>query len=175
MKKNYFKILNVPQKLLLDHNELKKNYFNILKEHSNDPILDPTGKKKDNKNKKVLIELAYQTLKDRITRIKHLLEIQGIMPANDNKAPRHFAPLAEQICQFLDKAKTDKSYICKLKELHTDVLTEFSTISIELANLEKAWDSGSKDGQELLKKLKRKSAAFNYIRSIEQDIRDTIA
>lgn len=175
MKKNYFKILNVPEKLQLDHNELKKNYFNLLKKNSNDPVLDPAGNKKDNKKKMSLIEEAYQTLKDRITRIEHLLILEGIIPANDNRAPRNFEPLAHAVLDVLEKAKEDKKQIKKLKALHTDVLTEFSTISIELARLEKAWDESTQTETDLLKKLKRKSAAFNYIKNMEQDIRLVIA
>jgi len=175
MKNNYFKILNVPQKLLLNHNELKKNYFNLLKENSNDPILDPKGEKKNNNRKKDLIEKAYQTLKDRLTRIVHLLEIQGIKVANDNKSPRNFEPLANQVNAVLKKSKKDKSDINKLKALHTNVISEFSTISIELALLEKAWDNSADKEEGLLKKLKRKSEAFNYIKNIEQDIRTAIA
>lgn len=168
MKKNYFKILNLPQKLRLDHNKLKKNYFNLLKENSNDPVLDPQKKKKTNVRKTELINQAYKTLKDRITRIDHLLELEGLGPANDNRAPRHFAPTARRIVSLIEKANTNSKCLSELKELHAQVLAEFSAVSIELDRLEKAWDE--KRDFDILKKLKRKSAAFNYIKNIEQDI-----
>lgn len=175
MSENYFKILNVPEKLLIDHNELKKNYFNLLKQHSNDPILDPEKNKKDNIKKKDLIEAAYQTLKDRITRIEHLLEIQGIEVANDNKVPTQLADLFSKVEELLIQAKNDRSLLSELKKVHTSVLTEFSSASIELARLEQAWDQGDSDNSDTLKKLRRKSALFSSIRSLEQNLRVAIS
>lgn len=169
MKKNYFELLNLPLKLQLDHNELKKNYFNLLKEYSKDPVLDEGT---ENTKKKTLIEEAYQTLKDRITRIEHLLEVQGVEVANDNKAPRSFAPLAEKVEPFLDETLLSANDKKKLKTLHTDVISEFSSASIELARLETAWDTS--EDKDLLRRLRRKSAAFSYIRNVEQNIRDAL-
>lgn len=171
MSKNYFKLLNLPEKLLIDHNELKKNYFNLLKECSLDPVLDKTGDKKTSKGKRDLLGEAYNTLKDRMLRIEHLLQIEGITVANDNKAPSQFAAIATKVSELTVKVKTDQSSRDELKRVHSDVITEFSTISMELTRLETAWDAREKNDPELLKRLKRKCVAFNYIRSVDKEIR----
>lgn len=173
--KNYFKVLNLPEKLLLNHNELKKNYFVLLKESANELPVDASGKKKKGSEKKKLIEEAYQTLKDRLTRIEHLLEIQGVAVANDNKVPSHLAPLVEKMESLLIRIKTDKTCVTELKKIHTNILSEFSLASIELARLEQAWDSSTTEGGDILRKLRRKMTAFNYIRSLEQNVRSAMA
>lgn len=172
MKYNYFEVLQLPVKLVLDHNELKKNYFNLLKASKADPILDPKGT--DDTKRIRVIEDAYQTLRDRILRIEHLLAIQGVRVANDNKPPVSFLKVAEQVEEVLEGFNPDNvSNLNRLKELHRDVLGVFSEVSIELAKLETAWDqSGDVD---LLKKIRRKSAAFSYIRRIDQSIRDMLS
>lgn len=174
---NYFKLLNVPEKLVLDHNELKKNYFNLLKECSNDPVLDPKHVKETDQKQKSLIEEAYNTLRDRLSRIEHLLKIQGLDVANDNKPPRNFEDVAEKVLPLLESVRNhhDESLVLELKKWHKDVMTHFSSISIELAKLERAWDEKSKDEQEILKRLRRKSAAFSFIRNLDQDIRSLTA
>lgn len=170
---NYFEVLNLPVKLKIDKNDLKKNYFNLLKENSNDPVLDPDQKvQSDNKGQIQLLEKAYETLSDRLTRIYHLLELQGIEVANTNKAPAKMSDLAEKVEPLLQIDALQEAHINELKELHKEVLAEFSTISIELAQLEDAWDE---QGREvLLRKLKRKSVAFDFIRTLEQGIREKI-
>lgn len=172
MKHNYFEVLNLPIKLVLDHNELKKNYFNLLKASKADPILDPKGT--DDKKRIQVLEDAYKTLRDRILRIEHLLAIQGVRVANDNKPPVSLLKVSEQIEEVIEGFKPDNaSNINRLKELHSDVMGAFSEVSIELAKLETAWDqSGDVD---LLKKLRRKSAAFSYIRRVDQTIRDMLS
>ncbi|MCP5465009.1 MAG: hypothetical protein H7A33_08305 [Deltaproteobacteria bacterium] len=175
---NYFQILNVPTKLQMDQGILKKNYFNLLKENKRDPILDKGTNEADDKKMIALIEEAYNTLKDRISRIEHLLQIEGLDVANDNKAPRNFRDIDEQVKDLLPKFNQNPDkYRTELKELHANVLSEFSAASIELSRLEKQWDELSKNDEadDLLRKLRRKSAAFNYIRNVEQDIRQNIA
>jgi len=168
MTQNYFKLLDVPQSLLLDHNELKKKYFLLVKENSHDPVLD---KGKQNQKKLNILETAYETLSDRISRIQHLLETQGLTVANDNKAPNHFVEVDTALKEVLPKFQKEKSkFLDQIKSLHQQVISQFSAVSIDLANLEKAWDEDQ--SHSILKKLRRKSAAFNYIKNIEQDLRE---
>lgn len=175
MEKNYFDILDVPKKLVMDHNELKKKYFQLLKENSSDSVLNKEKKSDKDKAKRQIIETAYQTLKDRQSRIEHLLEVEGI--SRKDTVPMQFMSLSKQIKEILPKAKSgDSESVQRLKKLHVDILNEFSQISIELAYLEKAWDAQTdlKDSKLLLKKISRKSAAFSFVKSMEQNIRQTI-
>lgn len=167
MMQNYFKLLDLPPKLKIDYNKLKKNYFNLLRVNSKDATITADQQKK----KRALIKKAYDVLADRITRIEHLLEINGFKVANDNKVPLAVAPFIDQIETLKDSVQKDKKSKETLKKIHADIISEFSTISIELARLENAWDlDGAKD-PSILKKLKRKMAAFTYIKNMEQDLR----
>lgn len=171
MKRNFFEVLNLPVKLVIDHNELKKNYFNLLKENSADPILNPNGPANNNELK--VIEQAFQTLKDRITRISHVLQIEGLRVANDNKAPINFADTADEIQSLIQaRDKLTLAELDRLKQLQTSVVSVFSSISMELSKLENAWDESP--NMEILKRIRRKSAAFSYVRGIDQNIRDIL-
>lgn len=165
--KNFFKILDLPQKLVIDHNELKKQYFKLLK-------AKPASEEASYNT--VLIEQAYQTLKDRFLRIEHLLQVEGVEPVSKDKVPLQFSEIVKEVETLLPLAKKgDQGSLLKLKKLHTNILNEFSSVSIELANLEKAWDSHEAgDTETILKRLNRKTAAFHFIRNVEQDIRQTI-
>jgi DnaJ-domain-containing protein 1 len=181
MLKDYFELLSLPKKLVIDHNELKKQYHKLVKTYSTDPVLDKLNEKMDDKEKLKLVETAYRTLKDRFERIVHLLEVEGITFKKD-RAPTQFVELEQRVDTVLEKVKSgDEKKIEELKILHQDILNQFSTVSVELAHLEKAWDAsndnvdeveeGAAQAQGLLKKLGRKSAAFNYIRLVEQNVR----
>ncbi len=171
MSKNFFKLLNLPEKLLIDHNELKKNYFNLIKECSRDPILDKDSGKKSNTRRRGELDEAFNTLKDRLLRIEHLLTIEGVGGANDNKTPSQFETIATSVANLTKKAMNDPKSREELKKIHSDVMSEFSSVSIELAKLENAWDATEESDPEILKKLKRKSAAFNFIRNVDKEIR----
>ena len=160
--KDYFKLLNLPQKLLIDYNELKKQYFTLTKK---------TPAKRDD------IEEAYQNLKERLSRLEHLLEIQGrkVVPwKNADKVPAAQNTLVAEVNTLVadfdggQKAKKDR-----LKQLHGEILREFSAISIGLSHLEKEWDE--KGGEEVLDKLKNQCELFCYVRSVEQNMRRCLA
>lgn len=175
MSTNYFKLLNLPVKLKLDHNKLKKNYFNLIRHRSKDPVINASNSKKPDKKEKELIKKAYDTLKGRISRIEHLLEIKGYKVANDNRTPVVFGPMVQQIQDLLNKPKKNQKCINELKKLHQEVITEFSTISLDLARLEIEWDNNyPQTNNDILKKLRRKTSAFSFIKDIEQDIRVAI-
>lgn len=172
LMKNYFDLMALPQKLLINHDELKKQYHRLVKAHSHDPILQES---QDDKPMLALAEKAYQTLKDRLSRIEHLLEVNGIKVSR--KIPLQLTRLATEIEEILPLIKNGyPAEQERLKKLHAHILNEFSSISIELSHLEKAWDDHAEPerSQLILKKLSRKSAAFHYIRSIEQNVREMI-
>lgn len=158
--KNYFKILNLEPKLLIDHNELKKQYFTLIKK--------TPAERAD-------IEKAYRTLKDRLPRIEHLLVIQG-RELEDlqslKKIPKVYAPLVGKVDKAMSEASSDRHH---LKQLHDAVLSEFSTASIELANLEKEWDEKGEADTDILDKLKNQCETFCYIRGLEQNVRRSLA
>jgi hypothetical protein len=160
MMKNYFKILNLEPKLLIDHNELKKQYFTLIKK-------TPT--------ERVDIEKAYQTLKERLSRIEHLLMIQG-RELEDlqslKKIPKAYAPLVGEVDKALAGPASDRLH---LKQLHDAVLREFSTASIGLATLEKEWDEKGEVDTQILDKLKNQWEVFCYIRGLEQNVRRFLA
>ena len=169
-KNNFFDLLQLPPNLKIDYGKLKKNYFNLLKDNSADGTKDKDQQKKTRE----LIKTAYETLKDRATRIEHLLDIWGLEVANDNKPPLSVAPLARLVQTLLARQDKSKTAIDALKKVHKDVISEFSTISIELDRLESAWDNSDQQDKDILKRLKRKMAAFCYIKDIEQNIRTVI-
>lgn len=158
--KNYFKILNLEPKLLIDHNELKKQYFTLMKK---------TPAERDD------IEKAYRTLKDRLPRIEHLLIIQG-RALEDlqtlKRTPEVYAPLVGEVDKALAGTTSDRIH---LKQLHDAVLREFSTASIGLATLEKEWDEKGEADTDILDKLKNQCEAFCYIRGLEQNVRRSLA
>ncbi|MBF0105052.1 MAG: hypothetical protein HQM16_06960 [Deltaproteobacteria bacterium] len=175
MSPDYFKLLNLPTKLKLDHNKLKKNYFNLIRHKSKDPVVNPKEVKEPDKKEKELIKKAYETLKGRITRIEHLLEINGQRVDEDTKVPTTLGPIYEQVQTLIKTPRKNQKCINELKQLHKDVIAEFSAISIDLAHLENEWDnSAGADHQVILKKLKRKTLAFSFIRDVEQNIRTAI-
>lgn len=174
MKKNYFKILDLPQRLLLDQAELKKNYFNHVKDYSTDPILDRGSARKKSDHKLKLVEEAYHVLKDRILRIEHLLDLEGPEDSDHQRIPRRYQELARQVSAFVSQTPKDGNYARELKQLHAKILSDFSSVSIELTRLERAWDDKNGLPPDLLRKLKKKSTLFHYVRSLEHNIQSAL-
>jgi curved DNA-binding protein CbpA len=195
MSSNFFELLQLEPVLQLDHNELKKNYFNLLKEYSTDPVLDPKGEKKTDKAKIDEIEQAYQTLKDRVSRIAHLLSVEGMISANDipsvtkpanqesgqSSTVEGIYNLAREVAHLIEGSATQKTELTQLKQMHGRLMSEFSHASLTLTETEKKWDrhiqqhpDDTAEHSNLLTELRDRWKVFCTIRALEQDLRKVV-
>lgn len=167
MSHNYFDIFKLPQKLNIDHNELKKQFTALKKQY--------TSAKDEGLEH---LTQAYQTLKERLSRADYFLKSQGHNVEKETTTPpeafQHIYDTAqkylEQIQNHQDSAKA------ALKTLHQEILTEFSHISLKLTQLEKEWDSNTipEKSVKILKRLKKTVTDFHFIKNLENKIRSVV-
>lgn len=173
MANNYFDIFELPKKLKIDHNELKKRFFVLTKKYS-----EVVGS-----DKALLLNKAYDTLKERLPRIRYLLELEGHKVRQNKKAPATLAEFAVAVERLIPQAKSGgKAAVEQLKAIHSQVIKEFSTVSIKLATLEKQWDEtptkataarGAK-AKDILSQLKKASEDFHFVQNLENVVRQII-
>lgn len=169
MSENYFDIFELPKKLKIDHNELKKKFFVLSKKLTENKVVS---------DKIEMVNRAYDTLKERLPRIRYLLELEGQKTKKTvGKAPKSFSKLADEVNAVLPKAQGgNKSARDELKRLHDQIMREFSTVSIRLATLEKQWDEVDPTGKtkDIIAQLKKASEEFHFIQGLENLVRQIL-
>lgn len=173
MANNYFDLFELPKKLKIDHNELKKRFFVLTKKYSEVASPDKVG----------LLHQAYDTLKERLPRIRYLLELEGHKVSPNKRVPATLAELAAAVEGLIPQAKNGtKAAVEQLTAIHSQVIKEFSTVSIKLATLEKQWDEtptkataarGAK-ANDILSQLKKASEDFHFVQNLENVVRQII-
>jgi hypothetical protein len=164
---NYFDLFELPKKLKIDHNELKKRFFVLTKKYSEVAREDKVG----------LLTKAYDTLKERLPRIRYLLELEGHKVRLGKEAPATLTELASAVERLVPQAKSgSKAAFEQLRALHSQIIKEFSTVSIKLATLERLWDESPAKGKvkDVLNQLKKASEDFHFVQNLENAVRQII-
>jgi len=89
---NYFDFFNLPLSFLLDEAELKRRYYAKSKAlHPDFYTLEPEDKQAEILEQSTYNNQAYKTLADFDARMKYVLELKGVMPAEGQSSlPQDF-------------------------------------------------------------------------------------
>ncbi len=140
-----FAILNLPETFELNLKTLEKNYFDAQRQWHPDRFI---GKGEDMRGeaatRSVLINDAYETLKNPLERAKHMLELKGVFIDDETNPPQdllmEMMELRERIHDSADDGKTLLAIVEDLKKLmsvSTQAITDaFKTDDIKAAQEE---------------------------------------
>ncbi|MFN7039181.1 MAG: Fe-S protein assembly co-chaperone HscB [Alphaproteobacteria bacterium] len=137
MYDNYFSIFGLPIKYDLDYDILNKKYFELLKNFHPDNSINSTNEEKLQTTKaSMLINDAYQTLKDPLKRIEYLLKLQNINITEDGQVKASFE-LLNDIMEYREELEEaqDKSVFEKLEN------KAYSQIEDSKENFQKYYNS----------------------------------
>ena len=92
LRENYFDILELPESLNVNASDIRKAYYRLSRQHHPDHF---SGGSEAERNKAILqselINQAYKVLSDDNLRMKHILDIYGMLAENEQVSlPREF-------------------------------------------------------------------------------------
>ncbi len=80
--KNYFEILSLPVSTNINLEDLEKKYLNFQKE------FHPDNSSSSDIEKSIAVNEAFEVLKNNLSRISHILQLNGIDLEDDSKSPK---------------------------------------------------------------------------------------
>lgn len=142
--KNYFEIFSLPVDFIMNDDQLEARYLEFQKQFHPDSLI---GKDVNNQfsflSNSVLVNQAYQILKDPLKRAIYLLKLKGIDIDSENSAPKtnqeilaDILELREKISGLLspsDKEQIRKSVAWELKILLTEFKNEIDNLNYQAA------------------------------------------
>jgi molecular chaperone HscB len=200
---NYFEFFNLPPKLTLDVAALEKQFYAMSRKlHPDRFAAKPLAEQEAALAKSSLLNDAYRTLKDPISRTQYLLKLEGVELEEQSKAATEAAKasgtekkqvvppeLLEEVFELnmqLQEMRAAKQMGEEEPELRRDLMTAKDSFDAKMvetqADLEKlwsAWDAGVDAGDEAAK-ARAKDAMVellnkrSYLRNLVRDVNDAL-
>jgi len=149
---NYFEFYGLPPSPTLDEAALKKTFYaNSKRFHPDFHTLGDEAAREEALEKSTLNNQAYKVLSDPDHRLKHLLEVRGVMgEEGSNKMPQDFLIEIMDVNEALMELEfeDDPAARAKIGKMVNDLETGFRA---EVADLLADYDDGSATESELLR------------------------
>jgi molecular chaperone HscB len=120
---NYFKKFNLPIRFQINLQELEANYLKLQQQFHPDFALDKTGAEINS----ILINQAYQILKNPLKRAIYLLQLQGIDIDNDEcvvKPSQENLMLVMEIREEIMESSDNKNRIDEIKQKIKKIISD---------------------------------------------------
>lgn len=188
---DYFSLLGVPRILRLDSRDLERRYRALSREVHPDFFHNASlAEKRASLERSSNLNDAYRTLREPISRIAHLIELEGA-GAMDARAARQVPPgLLEEVFalnELLDEARAlraagspEDEWIGRLENARRPVEAKRVAHEADLEELSARWDAASTraeahlERQQVLATLRDRLLERNYIANLIADIERTL-
>jgi len=175
---DHFEVLELERKLGLDVAALKRHFHALNRKYHPDLFHGaPDEERRAALARSTRINDAFTCLKDRIRRLEHLLELEGLaLESTTDQVPPQFFELVMEANMAAEQAKGgDDSALPELKRLDAQVETELAGVYDRLSDAERAWDalieSGDGDRKALADRLNGLLKEILYLKRLERTIR----
>lgn len=182
--RSYFDILETGKKLELDAEALQSKYYKLSRKNHPDLFLSKgEAEYKKALDESSLINKAYNTLKDPITRANYILEIDAPQIANEKSNIVHndlledVMEMQEKIGDYHEASGDSKEALKKELELiRTGLSQKMESLKAEMNKIFNEYDNSNEASKKdsILKKLKSELHKRNYmntlIRTIDHEI-----
>jgi molecular chaperone HscB len=200
---NYFEFFDLPRKLTLDVAALEKQFYRMSRKlHPDRFAARPVAEQEAALAQSSLLNDAYRTLKDPITRTQYLLKLEGVELEEQSKAATEAAratgtekkqvvppELLEEVFELnmqLQEMRVAKAMGEEEPELRRDLMTakdafdaKMVEAQAELEGLWTAWDAGV-DAEDEAEKGRAKEAMVellnkrSYLRNLVRDVNEAL-
>jgi molecular chaperone HscB len=200
---NYFEFFNLPRKLMLDVAALEKQFYMMSRKlHPDRFAARPVAEQEAALAQSSLLNDAYRTLKDPISRTQYLLKLEGVELEEQSKAATEAAratgtekkqvvppELLEEVFELnmqLQEMRAAKAMGEEEPELRRDLMTakdafdaKMVEAQAELEGLWSAWDAGV-DAEDEAEKGRAKEAMVellnkrSYLRNLVRDVNEAL-
>lgn len=181
---DYFSYLGLPRKLSIDAAQLEQNFRALSRQFHPDYFYNaPLAERRASLERSSYLNDAYRTLKQPITRIEYLLQVEG-MPAGGNADGSKQVPasLLEDVFELneeLDSVREmraagapDREWHARLERARQPIEARRVDHEAQLRTLSDAWDAqvdagaGPADRQTVLAALRDRMLERNYINNL---------
>lgn len=186
---DYFSFFDLPRKLRLDEAALEKSFYSLSRQFHPDYFMSASSEERQaSMDRSSMLNDAYRTLRDRVSRAQYLLSLEGYKEA-EKKAP---PDLLEEVFDLnmqveeLQAAKKlgDRDEISEARSSLEEALggleEKLREIDDKLYALFADWDSAADEpaaGEDRKRTLDRMSELLShrsYIRNLVRDIKEEI-
>ncbi|MBM4254327.1 MAG: Fe-S protein assembly co-chaperone HscB [Deltaproteobacteria bacterium] len=174
---DYFTVFGLPLRPAIDEAGLTQRYYDLSRRLHPDLYQAGTAEEKDASLKNtVLLNRAYRTLRDLITRGQYWLEMQGeALGKENNRVPPTLAALVFEVQEKLAEIRDARAAgdgevdIATLTEIRADLDGQMQRLRTALVGNLEQWPEPSRS-QELLVQLKRLLSEIAYLRTLLRDV-----
>lgn len=186
---DYFSFFDLPRKLRLDETALEKAFYSLSRRFHPDYFMSAGGEERQaSMERSSMLNDAYRTLRDRVSRGQYLLTLQGYKEA-EKKAPPDLLEEVFDLNMQVEELKVAKQMgdqdaaaaaRASLEEALGGLEEKLREIADKLYSLFGDWDSAvdeSADDKEKKRTLDRMSELLSqrsYVRNLVRDIKEEI-
>jgi molecular chaperone HscB len=174
---DYFSILGVPRRPVVDEAALAQRYYDLSRRLHPDLYQIGTAEEKEASVKNTaLLNRAYRTLRNLVQRGQYWLELQGEQLGKDNnRVPPALAALVFEVQEKLAEIREaraegrDTKQNAELAQIRVELDDQMTDLRTALTNNLARWD-GENCSAELLRDLKNLLSAIAYLRTLQRDV-----
>ena len=186
-EQNYFEVFALPRKLHLDTKALERAFYAQSRACHPDRFAsaDP-GKQQWALEQTALLNDAYRTLKNPLTRTEYLLKLEGVALADEKEKPKPPADLLEEVFELnmqLEEMRANRTMGEDDPQLRAELTDAKANFEAQLAALDASleaqwtrWDEASDDEAGAAAKLALAALLDKrrYIRNLVRDVNDAL-
>ena len=177
---DYFTFMGLPRKLNLDAAELERRFRALSRQFHPDFFYNATtAERRASLERSSYLNDAYRMLRNPITRLQYLLQIEGLAPAGPAEATRQVPPglleevfaLNEELDEIRDlrgSGAPAAEWQARLERARQPIEAKRVQHEAELAALSATWDAAG--GDDVLKALQDQFLERNYIHNLLEGI-----
>lgn len=180
---DHWGVLGLPRRLILEGADLERRFHGLNRRFHPDYFrLRPPGEQAISLENSAAVNAAYRTLRDPVSRVEYLLELEGMALGTAGQA-RPPADLFEEIMELqearqeLEAATPDQApeMRARLEAARSELETRRARTESDLVTLFPAWDAASDgDRRQLLGEMRDILATRAYLRTILRDLGATL-
>jgi molecular chaperone HscB len=177
---DFFSFLGLPRKLNVDMADLEQRYRALSRQFHPDYFYNaPAAERRASLEQSSYLNDAYRTLKNPISRIEYLLQLEGMGPKGPEQASKQVPPaLLEEVFALneeLDEIRgmrqsgaPAESWTLRLQRARTPIEAKRADHEAQLQELSTRWDSAVDDGERrtILQSLRERFLERNYINNL---------
>jgi molecular chaperone HscB len=173
---DYFRILGVERRLVLDGASLERRYFDLSRRlHPDRYQTGPSQARIASLGNTAALNRAYRALRDPIERGVYWLGLQGeSLGGDNNRVPR---ALAERVFEVQDKLAQLRAsgerggpLAQEVRDIHAALKRQDDLLAARLDENFARWDSGAADPETLTAQLKDLLSEVAYLRKLISDV-----
>lgn len=186
---DYFSFFDLPRKLGLDEAELEKSFYALSRQFHPDYFMGASAEEQQaSVERSSMLNDAYRTLRNQVTRAKYLLTLEGYKEAEKKAPPDLLEEVFElnmQIEELRAAKKTgdeDEAAEARssIEQALTDLHEKLQGLDERLSNLFDEWDSAldreaaQDEKKPLLNRMSDLLSHRSYIRNLVRDIKEEL-